>query len=200
MSGSRRSTFYGGWLAATLVGCAAFSLAAVDRLIQPGEPVPDFTLPAVRGGSFELRKPQGQPALLAFLETVPDTADTPSRSQVAMLQSMDHQYRAHGLRVAIIDATALGMNGEPGRKPDRDALINTSYDWNLEIPLLEDENGRVARMIGVTHAPTTILVAADGRAARVWERPVPPGEMAVAIETALGNGPLIPGSKPNKSK
>jgi peroxiredoxin len=192
MRKSRSSFHHSLRLAAVLVGCAAFSLFAADRCIQPGEHIPDFSLPAVRGDSFHLHAPDVQPALLAFLQSVPDTADTPSRSQVAQLQSMDHQYRARGLRVVIIDATALAT----GSKPDHNSLINASYDWNLQIPLLEDENGSVARMIGVTHLPTTILVAADGRAAQVWERPVPPGVMAVAIETAFGSGPLVPRSTP----
>ncbi len=183
-------------LAAVLFGCAAFSLLAADHSIQKGERVPDFALPAVRGGDFQLRAAAGQPALLAFLQTVPDDADTPSRSQVAMLQSMDHQYRARGLRVVIIDATALAT----GRKPDHNSLINASYDWNLQIPLLEDDNGGVTRLIGVTHVPTTILVAADGRATQVWEQPIPPGVLAVAIENAFGSGPLVPGSMPQLTK
>jgi hypothetical protein len=147
-------------------------------------------LSAVRGGVFTLRQAAPHPVLIAFLETVPDTADTPSRSQVALLESMDHQYRGRGLRVAIVDATALAA----GHKPDHDSLVNSSYDWNLHIPLLVDDSSRVAHMFKVTHVPTTILVKADGTVAQVWERPMAPGELAIAIEKTLEGGPLVPGS------
>ncbi len=170
------------------VACIAVSVLANGRLIQPGEAAPDFTLSAVRGGGFTLRVATPQPVLIAFLQTIPDTADTASRSQVALLQSMDHQYRARGLRVVIIDATAFAT----GHKPDHNSLINASYDWNLQIPLLDDDSSRVAQMFGFTHVPTTILVKADGRVAKVWERPMAPGDLATAIENALGSGPLVP--------
>jgi hypothetical protein len=175
-----------------IAGCAEVSLFAAGGPIQPGANAPDFTLSAVRGGVFTLRQSVPQPALIAFLQTVPDNAGTPSRSEVALLQSMDRQYSKRGLRVAIVDATALAA----GRQPDRGSLINASYDWNLQIPLLEDESGRVAAMFGVTHVPATILVKADGTVAQIWERPLAPGELAIAIEKALGGGPLAPGSAP----
>src|SRR6516225_10777532 len=44
--------------------------------------VPDFTLPEVRGGSFHLRAERFPAILLAFLQALPDTLDTPSRQQV----------------------------------------------------------------------------------------------------------------------
>lgn len=180
-----------------MVACAAVLALAAGGPIQPGEAAPDFTLTAVRGGRvFTLRQSTPQPALIAFLQTTPDTADTPSRSEVALLQSMDHQYRSRGLRVVIIDTTMLVA----GHLADRNSLINASYDWNLQIPLLEDESGRVARMYGVTHVPTTILVKADGNVAQVWERPMAPGELAIAVEKALGSGPLVPASVPQRSK
>jgi peroxiredoxin len=186
----------GRWLLAVIFGCIVVSVFAANGPIQPGESIPDFTLTAVRGEGFTLRADAPQPALIAFLQTVPDTADTPSRSQVALLQSMYHQYSRRGLRVAIVDATALAS----GHKPDRGSLINASYDWNLQIPLLEDESGRVAQMLGVTHAPAVILVDAHGIVANVWLGRVAPGELATAIEKVLGGGPLAPGSTPQRAK
>jgi hypothetical protein len=87
------------------------------------------------------------------------------------------------------------------RSRDRDSLINASYDWNLQIPLLDDESGRVELMPGVPHAPTTLLVNADGTATQVWVRPMAPGELAAAIEKALGGGPLalVNAQQPSKS-
>jgi peroxiredoxin len=187
------------WMIAVVAACFAVGVfaagAPAKQVIKSGDAAPDFTLSAVRGGSFTLLSAASRPVLIAFLQTTPDTADTPSRSQVALLQSMDNQYHGRGLRVAIIDATALATS----HQPDHNSLINASYDWNLQIPLLEDDSGRVAQMLGVTHAPTTILVKADGTIAKVWDRPIAPGELAVAIETSLGSGPLAPKRSPTQA-
>jgi peroxiredoxin len=185
---SRTGRNTGRRISALLAVSAVLSLCAACHSLQAGDSVPDFTLPAVRGGSFSLRTPTPQPVLLAFLLTVPDTAPTPSRSVVPMLLSMDRQYRARGLRVAIVDATALAT----GHAPAHDALINATYDWQLEIPLLQDDGSRVARTLGVTQVPVTLLVALDGRLAQRWNRPPTPGALAVSIEHALGSGPLVP--------
>jgi peroxiredoxin len=177
-----------------IIGFAAGAVLAasgpIKTCVRPGDAAPEFTLSAVRGGSFQLRTATPQPALIAFLQATPDSADTPSRGEVALLQSMDHQYRSRGLRVVVIDATEVAA----GHKADHNSLINASYDWNLQIPLLDDDAGRVAHMFGITHVPTTILVKADGHVAQVWERRIVPGELAIAIETALGGGPLAPDS------
>lgn len=155
--------------------------------------VADFTLPQVRGGAFHLREQPSRPTLLAFLQTVPDTADTPSRSEVAFLQSMDHQYRGRGLRVVVIDASALAS----GRQPDRSALINASYDWQLQIPLLEDEGGRAAGLLAVTQVPTMMLLTADGKVAQRWDGFTRPAVLAQGVEKVLG-GPL--GQLPDLSR
>jgi hypothetical protein len=171
-----------------LAACVVLSLCAACHSSQAGDPAGDFTLSVARGGSFELRTPTPQPVLLAFLQTVPDTAATPSRSEVALLISMDHQYRTRGLRVAIIDATVLAT----GRAPGHDALINATYDWQLQFPLLEDDGNRVARALDVMEAPTTFLVTGGGRIAQRWNRPPTPGELALAIKQVLASGPGIP--------
>jgi peroxiredoxin len=177
---------------AILAACIVLAQCAACHSSQAGDSVPDFTLPAVRGGSFQLHATTPQPVLLAFLQTAPDTAATPSRGEAPRLASMDHQYRARGLRVAIIDASRLAT----GRTPAHDALINATYDWQLQIPLLEDDANRIARALDVTEAPTTFLITADGRIAQRWDGPPPPGALAVAIEHVLGSGPLVPRRSP----
>jgi hypothetical protein len=127
--------------------------------------LPDLTLPDVRGGAFHLRALPAQPLLLAFLQTVPDTADTPSRNQVVFLASMAQQYGPRGLRVAIVDASVF----VPGSQPSHDAVLNASYDWHLQFPLLLDRNGQLARQLGVKEVPTTFLIAIDGTIVQRWQ-------------------------------
>lgn len=168
----------------------ALCLAAVAALPpvapQPAaKPAPDFSLPQVRGGVFHLRARPPQATLLAFLQTVPDSADTPSRGEAVFVLSMAHQYGPRGLRVAAIDASALA-DGQP---PLHDALVNASYDWHLDIPLLADTGSRVAHAYGIIRLPTVILLAPDGTVAQRWDGFTHPAAVAQGIEQLLG-GPL----------
>lgn len=145
----------------------------------------DFTLPQVRGGSFHLRSQPAHPVLLAFLQMVPDTADTPSRSQAVFLLSMAQQYGSHGLTVVVIDASAL----VDLQIPDHTALVNASYDWQMNFPLLEDAGNQIARRFQIKEVPTTILLAPDGRVEKFWQGLTRPAVLASGIEKLTG-GPL----------
>ncbi len=160
----------------TLVALMSVPSCRRDRLSTT--PVLDSTLPQARGGIFRLRAAHSQPVLLAFLQTVPDTADTPSRQQVAFLRSMNHQYSACGLKVVIVDASGL-VAREP---PKHDALINASYDWQLDIPLLEDEGNQVAQSWGINRLPTLVLLRPDGNVAQRWHGMTGPATLAQGIE------------------
>jgi peroxiredoxin len=151
---------------------------------QSAKPVPDFALPQVRGGLFHLRSAQSQAVLFAFLQTIPDTANTPSRQQVGFLLSMNYQYSACGLKVVIVDSSAL-VTRQP---PKHDALINATYDWQLDIPLLEDEGNYVARSWGVTQVPTLMLLTSDGSVVQRWQGLTGPAILAEGIEK-LCSGP-----------
>lgn len=168
-----------------LVTFAAFMWVPACRRYQSATPVPDLKLPQVRGGIFHLHVEQSQAILLAFLQTVPDTADTPSRRQLPFLLSMNHQYSARGLKVVIVDASALVTD----QLPTRDALINASYDWQLDIPLLEDDGNRVARSWEVTRVPTLMLLASDGTLAQRWDESTGPAILAQSIEKLCGGPP-----------
>jgi len=163
----------------TVVILAPWSLGCPSRANEA------LTLSQVRGGRFHLQIPPQQPLLLAFLQTVPDTADSPSRGQAILLQSVDHQYASHGLCVAVIDASQLAT----GRVPQHGELVNASYDWGMTIPLLEDPDHLVARRFGIKTVPTTILFKPDGSVQHRWEGPVHPAEFAQEIERLVG-GPL----------
>jgi hypothetical protein len=152
---------------------------------EPFSTLPDLALEDVRGGAFHLRELPARPLLLAFLQTVPDTADTPSRNQVVFLASMAQQYGPRGLRVAIVDASMLVT----GSQPPHDSVLNASYDWRLGFPLLLDQNRRLARQLGVREVPTTFLIAMDGTIAQKWQGRTRPAILARGIERLLG-GPL----------
>ena len=144
---------------------------------HPLATVPDFTLPEVRGGSFHLRAERSPAILLAFLETVPDTADTPSRQQAGFLLSMQRQYGRRGLQVVMIDSSGLTS----GESPERDALVNASYDWHLEVPLLADDQSRLGTSLRITQAPTLLLLTSDGTIIERWNGLTGPAALAEAV-------------------
>jgi hypothetical protein len=162
-----------------------FTLTLTAACNKPVSTLPDLPLPDVRGGAFQLRSQPAGPLLLAFLETVPDTADTPSRSQVVFLSSMAEQYGPRGLRVAVVDASSLAL----ATPPSPNAILNASYDWQLKFPLLLDPGAHLARTLRVEQIPTTFLIAADGHILHQWRGFTRPVVLAFSIEKLLG-GPL----------
>lgn len=158
---------------------AAWSLGCRSRVNEA------LTLSRVRGGTFHLTIQPQQSLLLAFLQTIPNTANTPSRGQALLLQSMDHQYASRGLRVAVVDASQLAT----GRAPQHDELVNASYDWGMTIPLLEDPEHFAARRFGIRKVPTTILFKPDGTVQHRWEGSLHPADLAQEIEQLVG-GPF----------
>lgn len=174
-------------LTATLVLCAC----SHDRI---GDSAATFALPNVRGGEFRYPAPVRRSLLIAFLQTQPDVGSehNPSRGAVPFLMSMDHQYReaGPGVDVIIIDETALATYPPvAGSNPSIGALLNTSYDWSLTVPLLADPKGKVARLYGVKGVPTLVLIGSDGRIAERWTRVPHPANLAAGIQQLVG-GPM----------
>src|SRR5215469_6709969 len=143
--------------------------------------VPDFVLPEVRGGSFHLRAEDSSAILLAFLQTVPDTADTPSRRQAGLLMSLQRQFSTGRLQVVVVDSSALLTHRPPGTE----ALINASYDWQLQLPLLVDEGNHLARSLGIDQVPSFLLLAPDGDIVERWSGLTGPASLAASIRPLI---------------
>ena len=171
--------------------------SAVAALVPPGsqEPsaasknrdrtAPDFDLYLVRGGHFRLRDHRGQPVLLAFVQTQPDAgAGNSSRALVPQLASMDRQYRAAGLDVVLIDETRLARPDVAA--PHREDLLNTTYDWSLQVPLAEDPDASAASSYGVKAVPTVVLIDRSGQIRDRWIGGVHPGDLAAAVQKTIG--------------
>lgn len=153
--------------------------------IQSASQAPDFTLDAVRGGSYRLQDIQGQAFLVSFLNTQAKPADMPdpSRSQIVFLKSMLEQYGEKGLFVLIIDAAHL----HTGEQPTLNSLINFTYDWELDsIPVLIDPDGVTARSYGISNTPSTFLIDIDGIIQQRWDGNVTAPQLAFAIEALVG--------------
>lgn len=151
-----------------------------------GNPLPSsgYNIGAWQGsGGTSIRRTRSHsPILLAFLQTTPDTADTPSRREVVFLRSMSHQFSARGLKIAIVESSSL-----TGPSPTRAALRNSRYDWHLDLPLLADPDHRLASRFAVTELPTLILLTPEGKLLRRWQGFTSPPGLAQAIAEQLSD-------------
>jgi peroxiredoxin len=154
--------------------------------LEPGAAAPGFSLPMVRGDSFQLADHVGQVVLLSFINTQAEATSTtadPSRGQIVFLKSMHEQYGPKGLVVLIVDAAHTAT----GRQPTQDQLINFTYDWQLEdIPVLDDPDSSVARSYGVKSTPVTFLISADGIIQQRWDGFASASQLALSIEALMG--------------
>ena len=135
---------------------------------------PQFTRPAVRGGTVNLGRLRGHDVLVSFLNTAARAGRDRSRAQVVFLRSMATQYR--NLRIVIVDTS----------RSSRKALVNYTYDWALPraISVLADD-GSLARRYRVRRVPTTFLIGRNGRIADRWDAYVPPARLAFAIAASM---------------
>ena len=154
--------------------------------LEPGSSAPDFSLPIVRGDSFQLADLSGQVVLLSFINTQAEASSAmadPSRAQIVFLKSMQEQYGPGGLVVLIVDAARLAT----GKQPSQDQLINFTYDWQLEhIAVLDDPDSSVARSYAVKSTPATFLIGADRIIQQRWDGFASASQLALSIEALVG--------------
>jgi hypothetical protein len=159
------------WYGALALGVAA--AAAVGWAILPGhKPTP----PTYSGDVIERAQAAGRIRLVAFLDTQPDSAATPSRSQATEITSLLAQYGSKGLTAEIVDESGAA----------RSTLTNTYYDWRLGDVRLSDDTGHArARQYGVSIAPTVLLLDVNGTVVARWNSYVLAAQAAQAIAGKL---------------
>lgn len=151
----------------------------------PGSMAPDFLLRSTLGAGVHLAGPQGYAALVSFLSTQSGIslvkADR-SRSQIVFLKGMKDRYNANGLRILIVDASAV----DSGHDPEPSSLINFTYDWELEdIPVLRDDRRSAAKAYDVKRLPTTLAIDPDGRITARWDGLVTAAGLEFALKPLL---------------
>lgn len=152
--------------------------------IGVGQVAPSFTLEQSRGGMLNVA-PEAGPVLLSFVCTCPqdDQAAKASRSQVVFIKSMAEQYAKRGIRFVLIETSA----SESAIRPNRNDLLNLSYDWDVDtIPLVADTaSAATARNYGIRQLPTTLLIGEHGRVANRWDGFATAAQLGFSIEALL---------------
>lgn len=135
--------------------------------LRVGAKAPDFTLPRDGGGSVTLSALRGAPVVLFFYPK----ANTPGCTTEARdFTALLPEFKAAGAKV-------LGISKDSVKKQE-----NFVAKQELAMPILSDAEGDVCERYGVWAEKsmygktimgivrTTVLIAADGTVARVWDK------------------------------
>ncbi|TYB81600.1 thioredoxin-dependent thiol peroxidase [Maritimibacter fusiformis] len=138
-----------------------------DAALQLGTKAPDFTLPRDGGGSVTLSDLRAGPVVLFFYPK----ANTPGCTTEARdFTALLPEFESAG-------ATVLGISKDSVKKQE-----NFVSKQDLGMPILSDAEGEVCETYGVWAEKkmygktfmgiqrTTVLIDAEGRIARVWEK------------------------------
>ena len=153
-------------------------------MIEPGAPIPDFTLQDDEGRPRSLGEFRGPPVVLFFYPK----ADTPGCTIEAC------GFRDTFTRLQDAGVIVLGISRDTSKAQAR---FRAKYE--LPYPLLADTEAEVCNLFGVLKEKnmygkkvkgierSTFLIAPDGTLARVWEKVKPEGhaeEVLSAVQAA----------------
>ncbi len=112
----------------------------------PREPVPEFELPLLRGGSLSSHQLKGTPIVLNFFASWCE----PCREEAPLLERTWRRYRSRGVRI-------VGVNV---RDTERDAR-RFVRDYGLSYPVVVDRGEELSSALGIHGLPQTFFVTAD---------------------------------------
>ncbi len=149
--------------------------------LKPGDPAPDFELPADDGSTFSLAGLLGRAVVLYFYPK-DDTSGCTSEAQGFTAAADD--FRAAGAEVIGVSKDSVASH----------AKFRDKYGLNLR--LLSDESGETIERYGVWVEKsmygrkymgverTTVLLDRDGTVARIWSKVKVPGHAAEVLAAA----------------
>ncbi|MET7248410.1 peroxiredoxin [Methylobacterium sp. EM32] len=151
--------------------------------LNPGDPAPDFTLPATGGATLSLAGLKGRKAVLYFYPK-DDTSGCTLEAQAF-----------NGLRAAFAEAdtAVIGVSPDPMKSHDK-----FREKYGLEFPLASDETKAMLEAYGVWVEKsmygrkymgverTTFLIDRDGTIAKVWQKVKVPGHADAVLAAAQG--------------
>ena len=113
-------------------------------------PAPDFSLPGVYGGRFNLDTYRGRPVLLVFWTS----SCSICQHELPMLSRLEPTFRSKGVTIL-----AIHLGGE-------EAAADYLGANSISLTALVDDNGAVGRKYRVGGVPKLVLVGADGKIKR----------------------------------
>ena len=115
-----------------------------------GEPVPDFTLSTLDGGTVRLRDLQGQIVFLNFWATW----CAPCQNEMPELQQIEEEHRADGVRVIAVT--------DPTQGQTEDGIRTFLLRLNLKLTVALSSDPNLYEQFGVAQIPTTFIIDRAG--------------------------------------
>ena len=140
--------------------------------VAVGDPLPEFAVPLLDGGSLRSADLRGRPHLLIFWTTWCGVCD----AEMPMYRALAERYAARGLAVVAVNAD---------REGDVPALVRAHRDARgLPFPIALDDRSMVRRF-RVEMFPHLVLIDAAGQIRRVHQGRSFERDLAAAIEAVL---------------
>lgn len=120
--------------------------------------------------------------LVSFLQFLPETEATPSRTQSLVMQSMETQYGSKGLSVVVIDQEGSSLRSQLTAT----SLDQIKEDWGMSnLVMLTDTSGSMRRKFNVNGVPTVFLLDSRGRELKRWNHPIEAATLAKLIKEII---------------
>jgi thiol-disulfide isomerase/thioredoxin len=157
------------WLAALASAALAWPALATEALRQPWprqRRSPVVRLPTLDGGEWTLESVRGKPVLLNFWASWCE----PCRTEMPSLQQLAARHQAQGLQL-------MAVNFKEGERAIRRFMAAT----DLDLPVLSDRDGALAKAFGVRAFPSTVAIDRQGKVRFIvvgecdWSSPVAQG-------------------------
>ena len=157
---------------AVLLVLSAAGCAPASAGTQKGQAAPDFSLPALGGGTVSLRDFRGRAVVLNFFATWCG----PCRAEMPDMQALYAELQDRNLVV-------LGVN-----QAESEELVASFADaFALTFPIGLDSGREVGGLYGVRAYPTTVIIDGDG----VIRRTIVGGPLSASVLRARVEG-LLP--------
>ena len=119
-----------------------------------GDVMPPYSAESLEGKSFNLASDKGSVVLV----NVWATWCAPCRYEIPELQAMHQKYAGRGFKVIGVSVDNTGVGD----------VKQFVADNKMTYPILLDPDARVAKVLGTTVLPTSVIIGRDGRI--VWRK------------------------------
>ncbi len=175
-SGGQQRRLSPGWIAAAVVALLVIVLMVYAFRGSPappmvGDPVPDFQIRAINGGSMDLTSHQGEVVVI----NVYASWCAPCREEAPDIEQTWREYRDRGVQFFGIAYEDVASKTQAFLEE-----FGVTYPYGLE------SNDRTARSLGVTGVPETFVVDQEGKLYHHFIGPVTRAELSSKLELLLG--------------
>jgi peroxiredoxin len=154
-----------------------FRKKQTSKPIRPGTKAPEFSAYTFVKQKISVPGHRKNIVLLSFMNSSDPAENDNMFSQLAFLKSMKRQFADARLKIILVVESHFS----------NESFVNFINDNELEniIMIQDNKDANIGAKYGVTMAPSTFLISADGTVKQKWEGLVLPAQLAFAIEDVL---------------